>query len=185
MLPPCLASSPAPLLPPLTPRGRRHAALPCLPAPPLCSNSVVYAISPDQPQQPHRFNLWIFAYLAPGVHYLESSVAGLERQVQWCLDNDATCERIAAAARATMQCVLRPEVVLEYTYRLLRHVHDLQQPAAQQPGLAVEAPQEHQQGEEGPGQQQQQLQQQPGPQQPGLVEGSVTAATQQQPATEA
>ena len=60
-------------------------------------------------------------------------------QVIWCLNNDASCEAIAAAARDAMRCAMRPETMLEYALRVLRRAHDVQQPGAAEAEAAAEA----------------------------------------------
>ena len=89
----------------------------------LLSNSVVFFVASDD--NPWRFELWFMPLLSPRVTHFETTVSQMGSSVSWCIENDVACKNMAAAARQIMGCAMRPEVILEYTSGILRHVQDL------------------------------------------------------------
>lgn len=91
----------------------------------LSTGSVVLKV--DSP-----YRLWYTHHLVPYTHYvpIAHDLSNLIPQVQWCMDHDDECQRIADAARLFYDTHLSRDAILNYMCRVLTQVHSAMTPYA-------------------------------------------------------
>ena len=78
---------------------------------------------------PCRYKLWYMSMLKPYVHYVpivmsEDGHVNIYKTIDWCIEHEEECERIAKNARAFYEKHLGREGIFEYWSRLLFQIED-------------------------------------------------------------
>jgi len=68
--------------------------------------------------------MFYYPLLKPNQNHISAQISDLEKAVQYCQDNDAVCAQIAGRARQFAQCLLNPDILLTYLFRVLEVVHN-------------------------------------------------------------
>ncbi len=70
------------------------------------------------------YRLWYTKYLKPYVHYVpvKDDLSDLIKQIKWCRNHDAECEKIAENARKFYETYLRKDGILDYLQNLFIHM---------------------------------------------------------------
>jgi len=76
------------------------------------------------------YTLWFQKYMKPKVHYvpIKSDLSDLHEQLQWCLDNDDQCKKIATNAKILYDKYLSRESTYMYYYNLINDLSKIRKP---------------------------------------------------------
>lgn len=76
------------------------------------------------------YTLWFQKYMEHKVHYIriKSDLSDLHEQLQWCLDNDDQCKKIATDAKILYDKYLSRESTYMYYYNLINDLSKIRKP---------------------------------------------------------
>ena len=76
------------------------------------------------------YTLWFQKYMKPKIHYvpIKSDLSDLREQLQWCLDNDDQCKKIATDAKILYDKYLSREDTYMYYYNLINDLSKIRKP---------------------------------------------------------
>ena len=72
----------------------------------------------------HHLEAWFHAGILERVDYIPTLISSLRAEVQWCLEHDAECRKIASNGQYAIANIMQTKVIIQYVFRVLQHIHE-------------------------------------------------------------